>query len=240
MKGRTTWVQVFTGADGKDRLVMTYDRGGAGAPNWNNLCVTGYDYNGIFVAGVLVDRFWREVNGDLVISPPRCRNNSLVNISSSYTMKTSSWTRLVQESHPEDGTYDPSEYEGHSTGSSISVLNSSRVYVHGELYKNFGNVNHFSINVGLEGQGYTKTVNVHGIERVYDDAQVAFKVNVDVDENGFLVNHEVLGSWTDVDITLAHGSFESSDHWAQFENTSTFESTGKDLVEVREITDDDT
>lgn len=239
MKGRTSWIQMFTGDDGKDRLVMTYNRYGAGAPNWNNLRVNGYDYNGIFVAGVLVDRFWRDANGDLIISQPRCIGGGLTKISSSYTMETSGWTRLVKESHPGDGTYGPGDYEGYSTGGTVSTLEPSDVRAIGVLYKNFGNVGNFSVNVGLQGMGHTKSVNVYGFVREYDDAQIALRVNVNVDESGFLVDFEVLDSWEDVNVTRTHGSFESSDHWADFEHVEATQSSGRELIEVRKVTVED-
>ena len=226
MKGRTSWVQMFAGDDGKDRLVMSYNRYGGGAPNWNNLRVNGYDFNGIFVLGVLVNRFWRDANGDLIISQKHCRQRMPANLDVPLSRTVNSWRRLVQESHPGDGTYSPSEYEWGWLGESVGGVGAGPVLVFGPQQKNLGPVGSLSESVTIQ-------------EANAPWGSVGFRVNATVDENGILQGADVLDSWEDVVTTRAHGSYESSDHWADFETRTVVEGGGRDLVEVREVTVED-
>lgn len=247
MKGRTTWVQMFHGPDGKDRLVMTYNRYGGGAPNSNNLRVNGYDYNGIFVAGVLVSRFWREANGDLVISQPTCTNTTRVNGEfSGLTSKDENWRRLVAASNPD--AYSPSEYEWTSLGTSVSVIRGNSAYVSGPTMANYGNVDEFVTGVSLRGDGETRYGvwdygHVNMTTRVVDGAAISWRVKVSVDKNGFLKKAEILSSWDEIEKTHAIGGIATQPGepapWSDWETRYVHNSGGGDLVEVRQVTFED-
>ena len=247
MKGRTTWAQMFVGNDGRDRLVMTYNRYGSGAPMRNNLRVNGYDFNGIFVAGVLMARFWRDVNGELILAQPTCKNaRTVVGDFNGLASKGASWRRLVAASNPD--AYSPSEYEWTNTGTSESVMRGSTATVQGPMTKNYGNVNEFVAGFSLNGDGESKIGywdygHVHMYTRVVPGASVGWNVRVKVDDFGFIEESEVISSRDEIERRHAvGGTVERPGEpapWSDWEERYKSDSDGGYLVAVRQVTSDD-
>lgn len=247
MKGRTTWVQVFPGSDGKDRLVMTYNRYGGGAPKSNNLRVNGYDYNGIFVAGALMARFWREPNGDLVLSQPTCKNGQTVHGEfAGLSMTDDSWRRLVAASNPD--AYSPSEYEWTNLGPVVSVMSGSTAIARGPMFENYGNVNEFVARFSISGDGETRVGiwdygHVNMMTRTDSGASIGWRVKVKVDEAGFLKDATVESSWDEIERTHSVGGIATQmgepAPWSDWETRRVHVADGGNLVEVRQVTFED-